>query len=123
MRRIPYIPHKVKEKVSDLIEKNFAEYSDSPYNAPLVPVVQKNGDVRLCFDYRKLNEKTTPSKFSIPRPDVIFSVLSLKNGYYHMAIRPEDRLETAFSLPWYKLQLIRMAQGLPVPRLHLQKVL
>ena len=50
---------KVKEKVDDLIEKNFVEYSDSPYNAPLVPVVKKNGDIRLCFDYRKLNEETT----------------------------------------------------------------
>ena len=60
MRRIPYhIRDKVKEKVDDLIEKNFVEYSDSPYNAPLVPVVKKNGDIRLCFDYRKLNEETT----------------------------------------------------------------
>ena len=58
MRRIPYhIRDKVKEKVDDLIEKNFVEYSDSPYNAPLVPVVKKNGIIRLCFDYRKLNEK------------------------------------------------------------------
>ena len=42
----------------------------------------------------------------------VFSVLDLKNGYYYIAIRPEDRHETAFSLPWYKLQFIRMAQGL-----------
>ena len=68
-----------------------------------------------------MNEKTIPSKFPIPRPDEIFdklnnkkvfSVLDLKNGYYHIAIRPEDRHKTAFSLPWYKLQFIRMAQGL-----------
>ena len=58
MRRIPnHIRDKVKEKVDDLIEKNFVEYSDSSYNAPLVPVVKKNGIIRLCFDYRKLNEK------------------------------------------------------------------
>ena len=51
MRRIPYhIRDKVKEKVDDLIEKNFVEYSDSSYNAPLVPVVKKNGDIRSCFD-------------------------------------------------------------------------
>ena len=111
MRRIPYhIRDKVKKKVDDLIEKNFVEYY-SPYNAPLVPVVKKNGDIRLYFDYRKLNEKTIPSKFPIPQPDEIFdklnnkkvfSVLDLKNGYYHIAIRPEDRHKTAFSLPWYK---------------------
>ena len=66
--RIPYrIRDNVKEKVDDLIENNFVEYSDSSYNALSVPVVKKNGDFRLCFDYRKLNEKTTPSKFPIPR--------------------------------------------------------
>ena len=63
MRRIPYyIGDKVKEKVNDLIENNFAEYSDSPYNAPLVPLVKKNGDIKLYFDYRELNEKTIPNK-------------------------------------------------------------
>ena len=59
MRKIPcHIRDKVKEKVDDLIEKNFVEYSASPYNVPLVPLMKKNGDIRLCFDYRKLNEKT-----------------------------------------------------------------
>ena len=79
-------------------------------------MVKKNGDIRFCFDYRKLNKKTIPSKFPIPQPDEIFdklnnkkvfSVLDLKTSYYHIAIRPEDR-----SLPWYKLQFIRMAQDL-----------
>ena len=68
-----------------------------------------------------MNEKTTPSKFPISRPDeicdklnnkMVFSVLNLKNGYYHIAIRPEDLHKTAFSLPCYKLQFIRMTQGL-----------
>ena len=79
-------------------------------------MVKKNGDIRFCFDYRKLNKKTIPSKFPIPQPDEIFdklnnkkvfSVLDLKTSYYHIVIRPEDR-----SLPWYKLQFIRMAQDL-----------
>ena len=108
IKRIPYhIRHKLKEKVDDLIEKNFVEYSDSSYNAPLFPVMKKNGDIRFCFDYRKLNEKIIPSKFPIPRPDEIlnklnnkklFSVLDFKNGYYHIAIRLEDRHKTAFLL-------------------------
>ena len=79
-------------------------------------MVKKNGDIRFCFDYRKLNKKTIPSKFPIRQPDEIFdklnnkkvfSVLNLKTSYYQIAIRPEDR-----SLPWYKLQFIRMAQDL-----------
>ena len=45
-RRISYhIRDKVKVKVDGLIQKNFVEYSDSPSNAPLVPVMNKNGDI------------------------------------------------------------------------------
>ena len=116
MRRISYhIRDKVKEKVHDLIEKNFVLYSDFPCNAPLVPVMKKNGYIRFCFDYRKLNKRTIPSKFPFPRPDEtfdelnnrkVFSVLDLKNGYYHIAIRPEEDHQRPFSLPWYKLQFV-----------------
>ena len=62
----------VKVKVDGLIQKNFVEYSDSPSNAPLVPVMNKNGDIWLCFDYIKLNEKTVSSKFPISWPDKIY---------------------------------------------------
>ena len=107
MRKIPcHIRDKVKEKEDDLNEKNFVEYLESLYNAPLVPLIKKNGDIRLCFDYRKLNEKQIiPSKFPIPRPDEIFdklnnkkvfTVLDLKNGYYHITIRPEDRYKRLY---------------------------
>ena len=34
------------------------ECSDSPYNAPLGLVIRTR-DIRLCFDYGKLTEKTT----------------------------------------------------------------
>ena len=45
-RRISYhIRDMVKVKVDGLIQKNFVEYSDSPSNAPLVPVMNKNGDI------------------------------------------------------------------------------
>ena len=72
-----------------------------------------------------------PSKFPIPWPDEIldklnnkklFSVLNFKNGYYHIAIRLEDRHKTVFLLLWYKFQFIRMAQVYSGARLHLQKV-
>ena len=133
MRRIPnHIRDKVKEKVDDLIEKNFVEYSDSPYDASLVSVVKKNGDIRLCFDYRKLNEKTIPRKFPIPRPDEVFdklnnkkvfSVLDLKNGYYHIAIRPKIVIKQHFHYHGINYNVLEWLKVYPVPHLHLQKVL
>ena len=50
-RRIPYnINNEVKEEVQKLIEKNVIGHSSSAYSAPLVPVVKKDGSIRLCID-------------------------------------------------------------------------
>ena len=121
-RRLPYhLRDEIKEKIDQLAANDFVEPSTSPYNAPLVPVLKKNGTVRLCFDYRKLNSKTIPVKYNIPRPDEIFdklrgkkvfTVIDLQNGYYHIPIRKQDRHKTSFMLPWAKLQFKRMSQGL-----------
>ena len=121
-RRIPIsIRNEVKEKISDLLKRDIIEPSSSPYGAPLVPVLKRNGNVRLYFDYRQLNAKTIPNKYPIRRPNDIFgklksakvfSVIDLKNGYYHIPVKAKDRCKTAFILPWCKMQFKRMSVGL-----------
>ena len=41
-----------------------------------------------------------------------FSVIDLKNGYFNIPIKEQDRYKTAFVLPWTKLQWKRLTQGL-----------
>lgn len=65
-----------------------------------------DGSSQLCVDYRKLNAKTTKSKFSIPVNDELleelgnarhFTKLDLRSGYHH----PFWYLENNFShSPW-----------------------
>ena len=59
----PYrIPDKLKEgvraEVEKLVELGIVVPSTSPWASPVVPVPKVDGTVRVCIDYRKLNEVT-----------------------------------------------------------------
>ena len=58
-RRIPmHLEDKVEKLVNELKEKNIVTEASSPWNSPVVIVPKKNGDIRLCIDYRRLNSIT-----------------------------------------------------------------
>ena len=59
----------VKDVIDDLLQKGFIRESQSPYGACVIPVLKKNGQIRLCIDYRRLNQKTIPRQYLIPRTE------------------------------------------------------
>ncbi len=66
----PYkIPHSVEnvveKKITELVEMGILKECCSPWNFPLIPVKKKSGDIRLCVDYRRLNDITVKKVFSI----------------------------------------------------------
>ncbi|XP_068204608.1 uncharacterized protein [Palaemon carinicauda] len=122
-RRIaPTLIPEAKQLLDDLKKRGVIEESASPYAAPIVLVRKKGGGLRLCIDYRKLNEKTFKDAFPLPRVaeclDSLegakyFSTLDLAQGYHQVLLRKEDREKTAFSVPWGHFQYRRcpMAHG------------
>src|SRR3954469_4912344 len=46
----------LKVQLDELIELKFIEKSVSPWGAPVLFVKKKDGSMRMCIDYRKLNE-------------------------------------------------------------------
>jgi hypothetical protein len=80
------------------------EESHSPWSSPVV-LVRKNGDLRSCVDYRKLNNVKRRDCFPLLQIDDIldtlagakwFSTLDLKRGYWQVDLHP-DYNKTAFS--------------------------
>lgn len=57
----------VKEYIQDLLVRGWIVKSKSPYTAPVVCVRKKDGTLRLCIDYRLLNQKTVPDRHPLPR--------------------------------------------------------
>lgn len=107
----PYkIPHALQETVKDKINKmeqhGIISQSSSPYCSPVVLVKKKDGSVRMCVDYRKLNDLTIKDAYPLPHIDqmlselgqcTIFSTLDMQAGYHQIEIHPDDRHKTAFS--------------------------
>ena len=59
----------VANVIKEVQNNDFIEPSHSQYGSPVVPVVKRNGQIRLCCDYRKLNAKTIPRQFPLSRTD------------------------------------------------------
>jgi hypothetical protein len=96
----------LKIQLQDLLEKGFIRYSSSPWGCPAIFVKKKDQTLRMCVDYRPLNDVTIKNKYPLPRIDIlfdqltgarVFSKIDLRSGYHQIRIRPEDIPKTAFT--------------------------
>ena len=102
-----HIPHAARQEVTELLkemqEANVVKPSKSPWASPVVLVRKKDGTLRFCIDYRKLNEVTKADTFPLPKIDDLldqlgkskyFSTLDLKSGYWQIKVHPSSQEKT-----------------------------
>ena len=121
-RRLPQpINDEIERQCKELTEADIIEPSVSPWSSPIVPVRKKDGTIRMCIDYRRLNNATIPEKFPVPNlGDSIFGLhgtkyftkLDLIRGYYQIPIDKESREYTAFTTSRNHWQFKRLSFGL-----------
>lgn len=56
----------IERQVAHLLKTKMIQENFSPFVSPALLVKKKNGECRLCVDYRKLNAYTVKNKFSLP---------------------------------------------------------
>ena len=67
-RRVPAaFVNEEREAINNMFAQGIIVPSSSPWAAPIVLVRKKNGRLRVCIDYRKLNSLTEKDAFPIPR--------------------------------------------------------
>ena len=62
----------LKKQLRELQEKGYIRPSSSPWESLVLFVKKKDGSLRMCIDYRSLNEVTIKNKYPLPRIDDLF---------------------------------------------------
>ncbi|KAK3745520.1 hypothetical protein QZH41_009917, partial [Actinostola sp. cb2023] len=120
-RRIPPAQYEeVRQHLKDMLECGVIRESHSPWSSPVVLVRKRDGSLRFCIDFRKLNARTVKDAYSLPRIDEAleagsswYTTLDLKSGYWQIEVDEEDIQKTAFTVgPLGFYECNRMAFGL-----------
>ena len=124
--RTPYrtAPTELKElktQLQELLDKGFIRPSVSPWGASVLLVKKKDGTLRMCIDYRKINKVIIKNKYPLPRIEYlfdqlrgasVFSKIELQSGYYQLRVKEVDVPKTAFRIRYGHYEFIVMPFGL-----------
>ena len=107
-RRLPlHRRAEVEELLRKMLAQGVIEESQSPWSSPIVLVKKKDGTIRFCVDFRRLNEITKKDSYPLPRiEDTLdalagsswFSTVDLQSGYWQISMDEKNREKTAFSV-------------------------
>jgi hypothetical protein len=82
---------------------------------------KKNGEIRLCVDFRNLNRCSLKDNYPLPKMDHILqrvvgaqriSMLDGYSGYNKISLMEEDKKKTTFTTPWGTFMYEKMPFGL-----------
>eukprot|EP00064_Thunnus_orientalis_P010298 superscaffoldBa00001384_g10324 len=101
--------HKLKVVLDEMEKKGIIRKSCSEWASPLVLVWKKNGDLRVCTDFRKLNQSDALAALG---GNVFFSSMDLTSGFYNVPFHEDDKKFTACTTPVGLYEYNRLPQGL-----------
>ena len=93
----------------------------STWVSNLVPVRKKNGDIRLCVDFRNLNVASLKDNYPLPNMEAmlqrvtgceLLSMMDGFSGYNQVLVKESEQYKTAFTTPWGTYVYVRMPFGL-----------
>ena len=111
----------LKEYIDENLKKGFIRPSESPAGYPILFRKKKDGSLRLCVDYKKLNDVTIRNSYPLPlinniiervRGAKYFTKLDLRSAYNLIRIREGDEYKTAFRTKYGHYEYLVMPFGL-----------
>uniref|UniRef100_A0A8R1DVU2 Reverse transcriptase domain-containing protein n=1 Tax=Caenorhabditis japonica TaxID=281687 RepID=A0A8R1DVU2_CAEJA len=115
------LQEKVRGMLKDMEERCVIKKCRSPWASPVVLVKKKDGSIRMCVDYRKLNAVIKLNAHPLPhiestlqalRGKKWFTTLDLMAGYWQIPMEEESKEKTAFTVLNEQYQFEVMPFGL-----------
>ena len=112
---------KIRQEVETMLEMGIIEPSHSEWSCPIVLVPKKDGTMRFCMDFRKLNSISAFDPYPMPRVDELIdrlgcakylTTLDLSKGYWQVPLAADTKELTAFRTPFGFYQYTMMPFGL-----------
>lgn len=91
--------------IDEGLEKGTIRRTKSPWAAPVLFTGKKDGNLRPCFDYQRLNALTVKNRYPLPltmelvdslRNAERYTSLDMRNGYNNLRVKEVDELKLAF---------------------------
>src|SRR6266516_3741743 len=111
----------IDRQLDELTNQKVVEPASSPWASNIVVVAKKDGSLRMCVDYRGLNNVTRKDSYPLPRiADCLdelsnatyFSAFDLRSGYFQIAMDEEDKDKTTFLTRRGTFRFLSMPFGL-----------
>lgn len=96
---------KVREHLLELEELGIIKKEATQYINPLVVVIKKNGEIRMCLDARELNKRMVNAHDQPPTIDEVFrrigrrkyfTTLDIAKAFWQIPLKKEDQQYTGF---------------------------
>lgn len=120
-RASPKEREEMMRQVQAFLQAGIIRPSASPFASPVLFVSKPDGSLRMCIDYRRLNNITRKNGYPLPRIDDLldrlskarfFTSLDLVSGYHQIRIHEEDVEKTAFTTPFGLYEFLVLPFGL-----------
>lgn len=118
----PKIEPLMRKELSKLIENNIIfSIKHSSWLTNLVPIRKKNGEIRLCVDFRDLNQSSLKDHHPFASMEKLlakvsgserFSFLDGFSSYNQVLVKEADSFKTTFTTKWGTYAYSKMPFGL-----------
>ena len=122
----------MRRQIDALLEQGWIRPSSSPYGAPILFILKKNGKWRMCIDYRALNKITVKNRYPLPKVEELldrlhgaryFTKIDLSSVYHQIRVRASDIHKIAFVRPYSPYEYLMMPFGLCNTPTTFQKIM
>ena len=118
----PSLVEEVREHIQEMLDGGVIRPSQSPWCNTVVLVRKKDGGLRFCIDFCRLNSQTKKDAYPLPRMQetmesmvgpCFFSTMDLKSGFWQVKMAKDSQQYTAFTVGSMGVyEFLRMPYGL-----------